>query len=159
MTANKYSFKLKSDVSELKNLCRHLSHFGQINGLSDTYISKINICLDELFTNIVLYGFKDDLEHTVGFRLDLTGNAIMIVIEDNGLPFNPLLVKDSELPSDISSAEIGGLGLQIVKKLMDNIWYERKHGRNRLTLKKAIHSTGHIYKGDKAGSITSNYYA
>ncbi len=159
MAANKYSFKLKSDLSELKTLCRHIEHYGQINGLSEIVISEVNICLDELFTNIVLYGFKDDLEHRIGFKMDFDNSTLMIKIEDNGIPFNPILKKSSELPVDIDNARVGGLGLRIVKKLMDDIWYERKSGRNRLTLKKVIHSASHIYKSDKPGSIPSNYYA
>jgi serine/threonine-protein kinase RsbW len=159
MATNKYSFKLKRDLSELKALCRHLYHFGQVNGLSETLISEINICLDELFTNIVLYGFKDDLEHIISFKVNMNGNALILNIEDNGLPFNPLLKKDPELPADLYNAKIGGLGIQIVKKLMDDIWYERKRGNNRLTLKKVIHSTSHLYKSDKASSIPSNYFA
>jgi len=100
-------------------------------------MSEINICLDELFTNIVLYGFKDDLEHIIRFRINLNANALILNIEDNGIPFNPLIKKDSELPADINKANIGGLGIHIVKKLVDDIWYERKRGKNRLTLKKS----------------------
>jgi len=104
----------------------------------------------ELFTNIVLYGFEDDLEHIIRVRINLNGNALILNIEDNGIPFNPLLKKDSELPADINKAQIGGLGIHIAKKLMDDIWYERKLGKNRLTLKKFIHATSHLYKSDKA---------
>jgi anti-sigma regulatory factor (Ser/Thr protein kinase) len=157
--AIKNSFKLKSDLSELKTLCQHLNHFGQGYGLSETFMSEINICLDELFTNIVLYGFKDDLEHIIRFNIKLNGNALILNIEDNGMPFNPLTKKDSELPADINKANIGGLGIHIVKKLVDDIWYERKRGKNRLTLKKFIHATSYLYKSDKASNIPSSYFA
>jgi len=159
MAANNYSFTLKSDISELKTLCRHLHHFGQVYGLSESLLSEINICLDELFTNIVLYGFKDDLEHLIRFRIHLNGNALILNIEDNGMPFNPLLKKDSELPADINKAKIGGLGIHIVRKIMDDIWYERKQGKNKLTMKKLIHATRHLYKSDNASNIRSNYFA
>jgi anti-sigma regulatory factor (Ser/Thr protein kinase) len=159
MATNKYSFQLKNDISELKTLCQHLNHFGQVYGLSEALISEINICLDELFTNIVLYGFKDDLEHTIRFIINLKGNALILNIEDYGIPFNPLKKKESELPADINKAKIGGLGIHIVKKFMDDIWYERKRGKNRLTLKRFIHSTSHLYKSDSASNISSNYFA
>jgi anti-sigma regulatory factor (Ser/Thr protein kinase) len=105
-----------------------------------------------------MYGFKDDSEHIVRFQINLNGNALLLNIEDNGLPFNPLVKKDSELPADLDNAKIGGLGIHIVKKLMDGIWYERKWGRNKLTLKKYIDSTSHVYKSGKASSIPSNYF-
>ncbi|MGD8973502.1 MAG: ATP-binding protein [Desulfobacterales bacterium] len=74
-------------------------------------------------------------------------------------PFNPLTKKGSELASDINKATIGGLGIHIVKKLMDDIWYERKQGKNKLTLKKFIHAANHLYKNEKASKISSNYFA
>ena len=159
METDKYSFELKGDLSELKTLNRHLDHFGQVNGLSEVFISEINICLDELFTNIALYGFKDELKHIIRFNIYMDGNALILNIEDYGLPFNPLLKKDPKLPADLDHAEIGGLGIHIVKKLMDDIEYERKRGRNRLTLKKFLHASGHLYKSDKAGNTPSNYFA
>jgi anti-sigma regulatory factor (Ser/Thr protein kinase) len=158
MATDKYKFNLTGDLSELKTLNRHLNHFGQVNGLSEIFMSEINICLDELFTNIVMYGFKDDLKHIIRFNIYMDRNALILKIEDNGLPFNPLMKKDLKLPDDLDHAEIGGLGIHIVKKLMDDMAYERKRGRNRLTLKKFLHATSHLYKSDKAGNIPSNYF-
>lgn len=159
MLTDKYSFNLKSDLSELKSMSHQLTYFGQVHGLPEILMSEVNICLDELFTNIVMYGYKDDSEHVIRFRINLNGNALLLIIEDNGLPFNPLMKKDSELPADLDKAKIGGLGIHIVKKLMDGIWYKRKRGRNKLTLKKYIHSTSHLYKSGKASRIPSNYFA
>ena len=159
MATNKYSFILKSELSELKTLFQHINSFGQAIGLLETSISEINICLDELFTNIVLYGFEDDLEHIITFNLSLDSNALIVSILDDGIPFNPLTKKASELASDIDKAKIGGLGIHIVKRLMGDIWYERKQGKNRLTLKKFIHAASHLYKSDKADKISSNYFA
>ena len=159
MATSKYSFKLKSELSELKILFKHINSFGQAIGLSETVISEINICLDELFTNIVLYGFKDDLKHIIKCNLSLHDNAVVVNISDDGIPFNPLAKKDSELASDISEAKIGGLGIHIVKKLMDAIFYERKQGKNILTLKKYIYATNHFYRSEKVGKISSNYFA
>ncbi len=159
MLTDTYSFKLKSDLSELKSLSHQLTYFGQFHGLPEILMSAVNICLDELFTNIVMYGFQDDSEHVIRFRINLNGNALLLNIEDNGLPFNPVLKKDSELPADLDNAKIGGLGIHIVKKLMDGIWYERKQGRNKLTLKKYIHSTSHLYKRGKTSKIPSHYFA
>ena len=156
MAKDKYSFQLKNSLSELKTLCQHLTQFGQLHGLPETLISEVNICLDELFTNIVMYGFEDDTGHSITFKINLNDDSLILNIEDNGLPFNPLMKKDSDLPSDLDNAKIGGLGIHIVKKLMDDIRYERKEDRNRLTLKKYIHSTSHLYKSGKASSIPSN---
>ena len=138
MLSRKYSFELKSDLAELETLCQHLNKFGQVTGLSQAYITDINICLDELFTNIISYGIADDLEHIIRFTLNLDNNVLTLNIEDDGVPFNPLEKKDPEIPADLIDVRIGGLGIHIIRKLMDDIRYQRKRGKNKLTMKKFI---------------------
>ena len=142
MKTQNYSFELNSKLSELKALNQHLIAFGGNIGLSETIIPEINICLDELFTNIVLYGFKDDLEHKIKFTMGVDDNILTVSIEDDGMPFNPLEKKAVELPADVTSAKIGGLGIHITRELMDNICYERKRGKNKLTINKIIQANG-----------------
>jgi serine/threonine-protein kinase RsbW len=139
MAAQKYKFELKNDLSELKNLNRYLNHWGRDAGLQADSILRINICLDELFTNIVSYGFKDDLEHIVKFTVQAADNQFLVInIEDDGIPFNPLEKIDPDFPANVESANIGGLGILIIRKLIDNIAYERTQGKNKLTMKKFI---------------------
>ncbi len=142
MKTQNYSFELNSKLSELKALNQHLIAFGGNIGLSETIIPEINICLDELFTNIVLYGFKDDLEHKIKFTMGVDDNILTVSIEDDGMPFNPLEKKAVELPANVTSAKIGGLGIHITRELMDNICYERKRGKNKLTINKIIQANG-----------------
>jgi serine/threonine-protein kinase RsbW len=138
MESNKYSFELKNDLSELEALCQHLKKFGQVNGLPEACITDVNICLDELFTNIVSYGFEDDLAHIIRFTMNLDNQVLTLSIEDEGIPFNPLEKKYPEVPADLIDVRIGGLGIHIVRKLMDDIRYDRKQGTNKLTMKKSI---------------------
>ena len=138
MVSHKYSFELKNDLSELETLCQHLNKFGQTSGLSEACITDINICLDELFTNIVSYGFVDDLEHVVRFAINLEDCVLKLNIEDDGIPFNPIEQKDPEIPADLIDVRIGGLGIHIVRKLIDNIRYKIERGKNKITLKKLI---------------------
>ena len=138
MKTKEYSFELNNDLTELRNLEKHLVNLGGLAKLSDKSILRINICLDELFTNIVSYGFEDDLEHVIKFTARVEDNLLTIEIEDDGTPFNPLKKIDPDFPANVESAKIGGLGILIIRKLIDSIGYERKHGKNRLTMKKNI---------------------
>ena len=140
MKTDKYSFELKSDLSELKKLRQHLNNFGQFNGITENCIFEINICLDELFTNIVSYGFTDDLEYLIRFTISMDDDVLTVNVEDEGIPFNPLEKQDPEFPADPINIKIGGLGIYIVKKIMDDIHYRRSGGKNRLTLKKILGS-------------------
>lgn len=130
-----YQFGLKNDLSELRALHRHLHEWAENIGLSADAVARINVCLDELFTNIVSYGFEDNLEHTIKFILNGDNHVVTINIVDDGIPFNPLAKADPELPVNIESAKIGGLGIRIIKELMDRVFYEREQCSNKLTIK------------------------
>ena len=138
METHKRSFKLTNDISELKTLNQQLYAFGKTIGLPKSFITEINICLDELFTNIVSYGYEDNLEHLIFFRFSLIDDVLTIEVEDEGIPFNPLGVKRPEKINDLDNIPIGGFGIYIVKELMDDICYKRYRSKNNLTLKKSI---------------------
>jgi anti-sigma regulatory factor (Ser/Thr protein kinase) len=146
MPTQEYKFELKNNLSELNSLNRHLDILGSSIGLENDSVLRINICLDELFTNIVSYGFEDDLEHIINFTVQAENNLLVIHIEDDGIAFNPLEKIDPEFPANVESAKIGGLGILIIRRLIDNISYERKQGKNRLTMKKIIADGGKTEK-------------
>jgi anti-sigma regulatory factor (Ser/Thr protein kinase) len=138
METQAYNFELKNDLAELRNLEHHLANLGGLANLSDNSILRINVCLDELFTNIVSYGFEDELEHVIKFSVRVEDKMLIIEIEDDGTPFNPLKKIDPDFPANVESAKIGGLGILIIRKLIDSIGYVRKQGKNKLTMHKKI---------------------
>ena len=140
MAKNTYSFELKSDLSELDRLCQNLETFGQKFGLSKKLIFEINLALDELFTNIISYGFQDDKEHVVRITLTPENDLLCLCIEDDGKPFNPIEFESPDVSCSVEKCKIGGLGIHIMKKLMDEICYERCDDKNLLNLKKKISS-------------------
>ena len=138
MAGKNYSFDLKNKLSELDKLCQHLEKFGQSMGLSQRFIFEINLALDELFTNIISYGFSDDDEHDIKVSIIPQGEKIIISIEDDGVPFNPADAETPDLECTIENCKIGGLGIHIIKKLMDEVCYQRCDNKNILTMKKSI---------------------
>ena len=135
-----YSFGLKNDLSELTVLRQHVEDFGHMAGLSQNCLFEIILCLDELFTNIVSYGFDDDRHHLIQFTLQMDDDVLILDVEDGGIPFNPLTEKEPRIPIDPKNIKIGGLGIYIVKKLTNDICYQRDRGKNHLTLRKTIES-------------------
>ena len=141
MAKNKVSFKLKSNLSELDALCQKLEKFGESMGLSKKCIFEANLALDELFTNIISYGFDDKNEHTIRITISLQNDELLFNIEDDGLPFNPTEVETPDLECTIEECRIGGLGIHLAKNLMDEVCYQRCKDKNILTLKKIIKET------------------
>ena len=141
MAKKKVSFKLKSNLSELDALCQKLEKFGQSLGLSQKCIFEANLALDELFTNIISYGFDDKNEHTIRITISLQNDELVFNIEDDGMPFNPTEVESPDLECTIEECRIGGLGIHLAKNLMDEVCYQRCNDKNVLTLRKNIKNT------------------
>ena len=138
MAKNEYSFELKSSLAELDILCQKLETFGQKIGLSKKFIFEINLALDELFTNIISYGFDDDGEHHIKVTITPDNEELCMCIEDDGIPFNPIEFETPDVSCSVEECKIGGLGIHIMKKLMDDMCYQRCGEKNILTLKKKL---------------------
>lgn len=138
MVQKEYSFELKSNLSELDKLCRHLEKFGQKNGLSQKSVFEVNLVLDELFTNIISYGFDDDSEHIIKVTITPEQENLCLCIEDDGKPFNPVDFNAPDISCSVEECKIGGLGIHIIRKLMDDICYQRCKDKNVLKLRKGL---------------------
>ena len=122
----------------MDTLSKHVQKFGKSIGLSKKFLFEINLALDELFTNIISYGYRDDKDHLIEITITPQNNTLELCIEDDGVPFNLQDVDDPDLPCDIETCKIGGLGIHLIKNLMDEVCYVRKKNKNRLTLKKEL---------------------
>lgn len=138
MSKENTSFKLKNALTELDKLFQQIDRFGKSVGLPKKQIFQINLALDELFTNIVSYGFPDGNEHWINFKLSFDNDTVLICIEDKGVPFDPVAAPTSSSVPPMEKCKIGGLGLHIVKKMMDDITYERKGDKNIITITKLL---------------------
>jgi serine/threonine-protein kinase RsbW len=133
-----FSFTLKNDIAELKILCQQLESIGGALGLPQRFVFEINLALDELFTNIISYGFNDRSEHAIQVRISADDSLLTITVEDDGIPFNPIERAEPRIPATIEDCTVGGLGIYLIKNLMDDVGYRRNHDKNILTLKKKI---------------------
>lgn len=100
---------------------------------------QINIAIDELFSNIAHYSYNPEIGQAT-VRVEVMENplAVSITFIDNGVPYDPLSKEDPDLTLSAEERKIGGLGIYMVKKSMDEITYEYKDGQNILSIKKCI---------------------
>ncbi|MCX6235727.1 MAG: ATP-binding protein [Bacteroidetes bacterium] len=130
---------ITNELSELSRITSELEILGEVWDWSAKIIFNINLVIEELITNIIFYAYRDKDKHkiTIGFNLD--NNILRIRIEDDGVEFNPLLSnKPDDLNKSIEERKIGGLGIHFVRKLVDNVEYQRYEKKNVLTLIKKI---------------------
>ena len=100
---------------------------------------QIDIAIDELFSNIARYAYSPDIgPATVRIEAEENPPAVIITFLDHGIPFDPLKRDDPDVTRTLEDREIGGLGIFMVKKTMDEIRYEYKDGKNILRIKKKI---------------------
>lgn len=100
---------------------------------------QIDIAIDELFSNIAFYAYKPQTGSAT-VRLEVLENpkAVLITFIDQGIPYDPLAKEDPNTKLSVEEREAGGLGILMVKKTMDEVFYEYKDGQNILTIKKNI---------------------
>lgn len=100
---------------------------------------QISIAIDELFSNIARYAYNPQTgPATVQVEVTETPMAVVITFIDEGKPYDPLAKDDPDITLSAEEREIGGLGIYMVKKSMDDITYEYKDGHNILKIKKSI---------------------
>ena len=100
---------------------------------------QIDIAIDELFSNIAHYAYNPEIgQATVRVEVIEDPLAVTITFIDNGVPYDPLAKADPDTTLSAEEREIGGLGIYMVKKSMDDITYEYKAGQNILTIKKNL---------------------
>jgi sigma-B regulation protein RsbU (phosphoserine phosphatase) len=134
------SITLKADLANLETLNAFIG--GELNTVScpRQVRGQIELVAEEIFVNIVNYAYQDgEGELTVEFSVHpLPGGAVMtLVFSDRGRPFNPLDHADPDLSLPLEERKPGGLGILIVKKIMDTIHYKLEDGTNRLVLGKS----------------------
>ena len=100
---------------------------------------QIDIAIDEIFSNIAHYAYNPEIgQATVRVEVPEDPLSVMITFIDNGVPYDPLAKADPDTTLSAEEREIGGLGIYMVKKSMDDIIYEYKDGQNILKIKKYL---------------------
>ena len=108
-------------------------------GCSAKTLYQMELVLEEIFINIASYAYEGD-ERPVVLSIDFEEEplAAVVTFKDKGAPYNPLSRDDPNLALKLENREIGGLGIFLVKKNVDAIWYEHVNGENVLSFRKIL---------------------
>ncbi len=128
-----YSRKItiKNTIEEVQRAIGAFEEFSNTYAIPTNLMLKVNIVLDELLSNIVKYSFPDGDEHVIDITLELfTTGKLTLSLTDEGVPFNPFDAPEPDLSMPLEEREVGGLGILIVKRLMDEYHYKRQANLN-----------------------------
>lgn len=140
MNGNRLTLRVANDIAELPRVAEEVDGFCAAAALPASCAFKINVALEELLVNTISYGFPDSERHEILVTLAKEGEAVVVEISDDGVPFDPLQVPTPDIDQPLETRPLGGLGIHFVRTLMDEVEYRRAGGRNLVTLSKRIES-------------------
>jgi sigma-B regulation protein RsbU (phosphoserine phosphatase) len=135
-------FTIGNRHEELQGLASELERFAQNHRISEPDVHALSLALDELVTNTITYGYEDQGTHEIRVRLTVANGRLSAEVEDDGRPFNPLTAPAPDLTSAVEDRPVGGLGIHLVRSLMDDVDYRRESGKNHLIMSKRLTSSG-----------------
>jgi len=143
------TFQMSNKMNCFRHFQPGVEAFGEKHGLPMKVIFHLNLVLDELVTNIISYGYTDFDEHPINVRVGIEDDVITIRIEDDAEPFNILEAPEPEfdVPLEERVRPVGGMGVHLVKNMVNHIDYKREDGKNVLVLTKNISKPCCLVKG------------
>lgn len=137
MTIYSKKIIIKNTLEEVQRAIVSFEAFAVEYSIADNIMYKVNIVLDELLSNIVKYSFPDGKEYEIDIALELfTTGKLSVCLTDAGVPFNPFEAPEPDSSIPLEEREIGGLGILLVKKLMDEYHYKRQANLNITSMMK-----------------------
>jgi sigma-B regulation protein RsbU (phosphoserine phosphatase) len=138
MKSKELRITIKNRYEDMGIVEEQFSEFVEENDLPDAVRQSMSIVLDEMLNNIISYAYQGEKEKDIEVNFELSGKRLVTTIKDSGVPFNPFARETPDVSESIEDREIGGLGIHMVRSLMDEYSYHRQINKNVVTLVKLI---------------------
>jgi anti-sigma regulatory factor (Ser/Thr protein kinase) len=129
---------LTNKPGDRQRLVTELEAFARQVQLPKAALQAADLALEEHLTNVINYGFEDKQIHEILVRLEIQGNALLVEVFDDGHPFNPLQRPEVDTSIPLDEKPIGGLGVHLMRKFMDELDYRREDGKNVFRMRKKL---------------------
>jgi PAS domain S-box-containing protein len=130
--------KLKNEMAEIARASAEVSTYVEELEIGTKVRRQLSVVLDELLNNIISYAYPDEREHEIDLTVAKSGRRLVLTISDDGIPFNAFSAEAPDIDVLLEERTEGGLGIHLVRKLMDEVHYQRAIGRNIVTLVKVL---------------------
>ena len=132
------SITLSNDIEEVPKLAEFVDEVCEELGLEMSLAMQMNLAIEEAVVNVMTYAYPAGTIGNVNIEAYANDERLKFVIIDSGIPFDPTVKKEVDTTLSAEDRPIGGLGIHLVRQLMDSINYERTNGQNVLTLRKKL---------------------
>ena len=129
---------LENNIRQITLLADFIEDIGQEKNLDKSHINSINLALEEAVTNVILYAYPKETPGKVYIDSLLREDALEFVISDSGIPFDPTAAPKADITLSVEERPIGGLGIYLVRQIMDEVHYVREDGMNKLSMIKKL---------------------
>jgi serine/threonine-protein kinase RsbW len=130
--------KLKNQMSELERVNAFVEEIGQELGLNFELQMNLNLVMEEMVVNVISYAYPEGSEAEIELLAESDGKQLKFVLSDRGKEFDPTLGGNTDMDVNPAERDLGGMGIFIVKNIMNEVSYQRLEGKNLLTMKKNI---------------------
>jgi sigma-B regulation protein RsbU (phosphoserine phosphatase) len=133
-----FELLLENRLEEIDKANREFNAFAEEHSLSPAVRRQMNLVLDELLNNTISYAFEDEDTHQIKVEIELKFGRLVMTIVDDGIPFNPFVGPEPDTSLSVSERDIGGLGVHLVRNVMDEVSYNRRTDTNVVILVKHL---------------------
>lgn len=132
------SIVLVNDISEIARLNEFVEEIGNDFSLSPGVVFNITLVLEEAVVNIINYAYPKEKHESIYLSAKLYNDSIVLVLTDTGKEFDPTMAPETDITLSADERPIGGLGIFLIRQIMNEVRYERIDGKNVLTLEKKL---------------------
>jgi len=130
---------LTNNIEQINSLHDFVDSIGDELNLSPALTLNLNLAMEEVVSNVILYAYPyESTENKIFIEFIKSGDQLKFIISDYGKPFDPTTKDEPDITLEAVDRPIGGLGIFLVKQIMDNIAYYRENDMNKLVLYKSV---------------------
>jgi len=129
---------LHNDIQQIPQLAEFIETIAEEIELDQGLAMSLNLALEEAVTNVILYAYPEGSDGLVDIEAILSKDKLRFIISDSGMEFDPTAAPEADVTLGVEDRPIGGLGIYLVRKIMDTVSYERADGKNILSMTKKL---------------------
>lgn len=134
----KKTLVLSNDIRQIPELAAFVEALAEELSLNPAEAMSLNLALEEAVTNVMMYAYPAGVTGQVELDVDALPGRLVFELSDSGVPFDPTAAPDADINLGVEERPIGGLGIFLVRQIMDSVEYARRGGKNILTLTKKL---------------------